>query len=148
TSLDSKGPAANLAVYSTALSPNYNVWENVKIFVARAIRSAKNHGLKRMAVLLNTDAALPFVGKIVEGALLGGYTFDRYKREKSELHNFQLQIVALKAHDQQNRHYLSRYTVVSEAVNEARDMVNEPGSVATPEYLAQAARAIAKESEL
>ena len=85
TSLDSKGPAGNLAVYSTALSPNYNLWENVKIFMARAIRRAKDYGLKRIAVVLNTEAALPFVGKVVEGAILGSYTFDRYKKEKSDL---------------------------------------------------------------
>jgi len=148
TSLDSKGPAGNLAVYSTALSPNYNIWENVKIFMARAIRRAKDYGLKRIAVVLNTEAALAFVGKVVEGAILGSYTFDRYKKEKADLNGLHLSIVALKSHDQENRHYMSRYTVVSDAVNEARNMVNEPGSVATPEYLAQAARDIAKESDL
>jgi leucyl aminopeptidase len=148
TSLDSKSPAANLAVYSTALNPNYNVWENLKIFVARAVRLAKDHGLKRIAVLLNTNDAAPFVGKAVEGAILGGYTFDRYKKDKNTWDNIQLNVVALKAHDANNRHYLSRYTLVSEAVNEARDMINEPGSIATPEYLAQAARRIAKESDL
>lgn len=148
TSLDSKGPAANLAVYATDLSPNYNIWENVKIFVARAVRRAKDHGLRNMAVLLNTDAASPFIGKAVEGAILGGYTFDRYKKEKSELQKFQLSILGVKSHDQQNRHFVSRYITVSEAINEARDMVNEPGSVATPEYLAQAAREIAKQADL
>jgi leucyl aminopeptidase len=54
----------------------------------------------------------------------------------------------LKSHEQTNRHYLERYTLVSEAVNEAREMINEPGSVATPEYLADAARKIAKQSNL
>jgi hypothetical protein len=29
TSLDGKGSAANLAIYATALSPNFNIWENV-----------------------------------------------------------------------------------------------------------------------
>jgi hypothetical protein len=66
TSLDGRGPARNLAVYSTRLNPSYNVWENVKIFVARAIRLAGDHGLGRVSVLLNTDAALPFLGKAVE----------------------------------------------------------------------------------
>src|SRR5262245_4105570 len=55
TSLDSKGTVGNLAVYSTALSPAFNVWENVKIFVAKAIRLANSHGYKRVALLLNTD---------------------------------------------------------------------------------------------
>jgi leucyl aminopeptidase len=146
--VDSEGPVGNLLIHSTALSPNYNVWENVKIFVARSIQLAQNHGLKRIAVLLNTDDAAPFIGKAVEGAILGSYTFDRYKKEKSDLQNLQFNIIGLKAHDQRNRQYVSRYTLVSEVVNEARDMINEPGSVATPEYLAQAARGIAKEADL
>ncbi|HYR87452.1 MAG TPA: leucyl aminopeptidase [Terriglobia bacterium] len=148
TSLDSRGPARNLAVFSTALSTSYNLWENVKIFIARSIRLAKNHGLNRVSVLMNTDDAAPFVGKAVEGAILGSYTFDRYKKEKSDLDKVQFQIVALKAHEQQNRQKVSRYTIVSEAINEARDMINEPGSVATPEYLAEAARKIAKDAGL
>jgi leucyl aminopeptidase len=148
TSLDSRTPVGNLAVYSTALSPSYNIWENVKIFVARAIRAAKDHGLARVTLALNTDAAAPFIGKAVEGALLGSYSFDRYKKEKSDLDKIQINIVCLKPHDQKNRHYVSRYTLVSEAVNEARDVINEPGSVATPEYLAEAARDIAKKIDL
>jgi leucyl aminopeptidase len=148
TSLDSRGSVRNLAVYSTALSPSYNIWENVKIFVSRAIRAATDHGLARVTLALNTDAAAPFIGKAVEGALLGSYSFDRYKKEKSELDKIQFNIVCLKPHDQKNRHYLSRYTLVSEAANEARDAINEPGSVATPEYLAEAARDIAKKADL
>ena len=41
-----------------------------------------------------------------------------------------------------------RYTIVSEAVNEARDLINEPGSAVVPETMAEAARKIAKESNL
>jgi len=148
TSLDSKSPVRNLAVYSTALSHGYNVWENVKIFVAKAIRLARDHGLNRVSLLLNTNDALPFIGKAVEGAILGGYSFDRYKREKNDLDKIQFNIVALKANDAQNRHYLTRYMLVSNSINEARDMINEPGSVVIPEYLAEAARRIAKESDL
>jgi leucyl aminopeptidase len=148
TALDANSAARHLAVYSTALSPSYNLWENVKIFVAKAIRLAKDHGLQRVAVALNTNEASPFIGKAVEGAILGGYTFDRYKKEKNSVDRIQFSIIALKAHDSANRHYLSRYTLVSEAVNEARDMINEPGSVVTPEYMAQAARRIAKDADL
>lgn len=148
TSLDSQGSVRNLLVFSTALNPDYNVWENVKTFVARSIRLATDYSLPRISVLMNTDEAAPFVGKVVEGAILGTYSFDRYKKEKSDLNKIQLEIVALKAHDQGNRHYLNRYTIVSQAVNEARDVINEPGSVATPEYLAEIAGKIAKEADL
>jgi leucyl aminopeptidase len=146
--LDSGGSVKHLLVFSTASSPVHNSWENLKIFVARSIRSARDHGLRKVTVLLNTDAAAPFIGKAVEGVILGGYTFDKYKKEKTDPNTPQVEIVASKSHDKQNRHYLDRYTIVSEAVNEARDMINEPGSVATPEYLAQAARRIAKETGL
>ena len=148
TSLDSRVGSQHVVIFSTILEPSYNVWESLKIFVARSIRMARDHGLSRVCVVLNTEEAAPFIGKAVEGAILGAYTFDRYKTEKAEFHKVEVTIAALKSHDQQNRHYLQRYTAVSDAVNEARDMINEPGSVATPEYLAEAARKIAKESDL
>jgi len=148
TSLDSRAGDQHVVIFSTILEPSYNVWESLKIFVARSIRMARDHGLSRVCVVLNTEEAAPFIGKAVEGAILGAYTFDRYKTEKAEFHKVEVTIAALKSHDQQNRHYLQRYTAVSDAVNEARDMINEPGSVATPEYLAEAARKIAKESDL
>src|SRR5215468_9805547 len=52
TSLDSRSAAGNLAVYSTALNPGYNTWENVKIFVARAVRSAHDHGLRDVSLVM------------------------------------------------------------------------------------------------
>jgi leucyl aminopeptidase len=143
--VDTRSNVRNLILYSTALSPSYNVWENVKIFVRQALNTAKDLGLNRISILLNTPAAGPFIGKAAEGAILGGYSFDKYKKEKSPLQKINVDIVALRANDQQNRHYLDRYSIVSEAINEARDIINEPGSVATPEYLAETARRIAKE---
>jgi leucyl aminopeptidase len=148
TALDTRSPIRNLLVFSTSLSTAYNVWENCKTFVARSIRLARDLGLTKVAVVLNTDAAVPFVGKAVEGAILGSYTFDKYKKEKSDLNRMQVSLVTLKSHDQHNRHYLNRYTIVSEAVNEARDMINEPGAIATPEYLAAAAQKIARQADL
>src|ERR1051326_6600888 len=147
-SVNSDSVVQNVVIFSTTLSPNYNIWENLKTFVARPAHLAKARGLRSLCVLMNTALAAPFVGKAVEGAIIGGYTFDRYKTEKADLAKMQITLAALKSHDLQNRHYLERYTVVCNAVNEARDMINEPGSVATPEYLADAARKIAKDSDL
>jgi leucyl aminopeptidase len=145
TSLDGRSNPRNLVIYSTAFSTSYNVWENVKIFVRHALNLAKDLGLTRVSILLNTTDAVAFIGKAVEGAILGAYSFDKYRREKSPLSKISVDLVALRSQDQENRHYLDRYTIVSEAINEARDIINEPGSVATPEYLAATARRIAKE---
>ena len=95
-SLDSRGAVRHVAIYSTTLSPSYNSWENVKIFVARAVRKANDHGLKRVSFLLNTDEALPYVGKAVEGAILGSYSFDRYKKEKADFDKVQCNLITLK----------------------------------------------------
>src|SRR6185436_82080 len=148
TQLDSKSSVKNIVVFSTVFNPAFNVWENLKTFIARAIRMALDLGLSRISVLLNTEDAVPFIGKAVEGAILGSYTFDKYRTEKTDLRNIQVEIVGLKAHDASNRRYLNRYTIVSEAVNSARNMINEPGSVVVPEYMAVAAKTIAKEADL
>jgi len=37
TSVNSGSGVQNVAIFSTALSPSYNVWESFKIFVARAV---------------------------------------------------------------------------------------------------------------
>ena len=136
--LDLKGGPRNLLVHSTALNKTHNLWETSKIFVSRSIRFAQDRGLDRIAVVLNTHDAVPFVGKAVEGAILGSYTFDRYRREKTDRSKLQLQIVGLKSQDERNKRALHRYTVVSNAVNEARDMINEPGAVVVPETMAEA----------
>jgi leucyl aminopeptidase len=148
TTLDPNVPARNLAVYSTSLNTSYNTWENLKIFIARAIRSATDHGLNDVTVMLNTADAVAYIGKAVEGAILGSYSFDRYKKEKAAFNEIQFNIAGLKEHDKQNRLYVARYTLVSEVTNDARDIINEPGSVVTPEFLAQAARDVAKKSDL
>ena len=147
-----KSAATHLAVYSTSLDPAFNVWENLKTYVAKAIHTARDHGLRRVSIVMNTEAAAPFVGKAVEGAILGAYCFDSYKKDSKERQEFfdkmRVDLITLKSNDEQNRRYLDRYTTVSEAVNYARDLINEPGSVVTPARLAEDARAIAKESKL
>jgi Leucyl aminopeptidase len=54
----------------------------------------------------------------------------------------------LEDHEESNQRNLHRYTIVSNAANEARTLINEPGGIATPEFLAQAARKVAREANL
>jgi leucyl aminopeptidase len=147
-----RSAASHIAVYSTSLDSGFNVWENLKTYVAQSVRTARELGLKRVSIVLNTPEAAPFIGKAVEGALLGAYCFDAYKKENRERSEFfdkmRVDLIGLKSLDKENRSYLNRYRTVSEAVNLARDLINEPGSVVTPARLAEEARAIAKESGL
>jgi leucyl aminopeptidase len=137
---------ALVAYWSPGLK-SWNLWENVKTFTARALRLARDTRAPRVAVVVNTAEAAPLVGKVVEGAVIGSYTFDRYKQEKDEFLQKEAQLVVLVHPDHQAdaEARKARYAWVSENVNRARELMNEPGSVVTPEYLADRAGEIAKE---
>jgi len=139
-----------LVVYWSPSLEGWNLWENVKTFTARALRLARDYRLARVGIVVNTNEAAPFVGKVVEGAVLGAYTFDRYKQEKDDFlkQKVELLLIASPEHRADAEARKGRYAWVSETVNECRDLVNEPGSVVTPEQLAIRAGEIAKEVDL
>src|SRR5688500_1982481 len=146
---DGASARALVAYWSPSLQ-SWNLWENVKTFTARALRLARDLRLARVGVALNAADAAPLVGKVVEGAVIGAYTFDRYRQEKDEFLQKDAQLVVLVHPDQQAdaEARKSRYAWVSENVNLARELINEPGAVVTPQVLADRAAEIAKEVSL
>ena len=142
--------ARTLVAYWSPSLKSWNLWENVKTFTARALRLARDCRYVRIGILMNTAAAAPLVGKVTEGALLGAYTFDRYKQERDDFLHKEAQVTILvdPEHRADAEARKARYTWVSENVNQARDLINEPGSVVTPETLAERAAEIAKETGL
>jgi leucyl aminopeptidase len=143
-----EGSAAQaVVVYWSPSLKNWNLWENVKTFVARGLRLARDYRMARVDVLVNAREAAPLVGKVTEGALVGSYTFDRYKQEKDEFlaKEAQLTVFVHPDHQADAEARKARYSWVSENVNRARDLINEPGAVVTPESMADTAGEIAKE---
>jgi leucyl aminopeptidase len=140
-------PAKALLVYWNPALKGWNLWENVKTFAARSLRVARDERLPRLAYVLNTPEAAPYAGKVVEGFVIGGYTFDRYKQEKDEFiaKEVQVQILVHKDHQADAEARRGRYAWVAENVNLCRDLINEPGAVVTPEVLAERATVVAKE---
>jgi leucyl aminopeptidase len=144
------GRAKALVVYWSPSLKSWNLWENVKTFTAKALRMARDLNLPQVALVLNTGEAAPLVGKAVEGAVVGAYTFDKYKQEKDDFlaSKATLTILAHPDHRADAEARKARYAWVSENVNRARDLINEPGSVVTPAVLAERAAEIAKEVDL
>src|SRR5262249_20940300 len=122
----------------------------VKTFTAKALRLARDYRQARIALVLNTRDVAPFVGKAVEGALLGAYTFDKYRQEKDEFlaKDASLVVIAHPHHQADAQARNARYPGVWENVSRGRDLINEPGAAVTPEVIAERASEIAKELEL
>jgi len=143
-------PARALVVYWSPLLKSWNLWENVKTYTARALRLARDYRLAKVGLVLNTRQAAPYVGKAVEGAVLGAYSFDRYRQEKDPFLAKEC-VLTILAHPEQQAEAEARkgrYAWVAENVNRARDLINEPGAVVTPESIAAEAGEIAREVEL
>jgi leucyl aminopeptidase len=142
--------ARALVVYWSPQLKGWNLWENLKTFTARALRLARDYRMPNVGIVVNTKDSAPFVGKVVEGAILGSYTFDRYRQEKDEFlaKEATLTIFVHKDHETDAEARKSRYLWVSENVNRARDLISEPGAVVTPDFFANEANEIAREVDL
>jgi leucyl aminopeptidase len=143
-------PARALVVYWSPQLRGFNLWENVKTFSARALRLARDYRMPQVGFALNGAEAAPLVGKAVEGAALGSYVFDRYRQEKDEFFakDASFTVLAHPDHEADAEARRARYLWVSENVNRARDLINEPANVVTPESIASLAGEIARELEL
>src|SRR3989304_1373476 len=116
-----------------------------------AVRRSRDLGAKVVSTVLLGDGLSPKVSAqaLAEGALLGTYTFDRYKREKNEKAVEELRVV-----DPQRRQEaaikdgLRLGELFASAACFPRDLVNEPANQVTPTYLSKVAEEIAKDGRL
>jgi leucyl aminopeptidase len=139
----------HLLIFHTMLDSNYNIWEKVKIFASKALGYGKDFDFKKIAVLLDGKNAPSFLGKIAEGLILGGYSYDKFKKEKDTfVAGLEVQLVIDPAAEKESESRLARYRMVSDAANEARQIVNDPGAEVTPEVLASLAIKIGQENHL
>jgi leucyl aminopeptidase len=91
------------------------------------------------------------VQSFVEGLLLGAYRFDRYKAEDDNGDRARWQSVTILANDGDvatARDAIRRGEILAEAAMWARDLVNIPALDATPAFLADEAKKMAKENGL
>ena len=75
----------HILVQHTSLVKPYDLPEKVKILAARALDQAHDLDLTQVTFLLNGKDAPELFGAVVEGVALGGYRFDKYRKEKGPL---------------------------------------------------------------
>lgn len=107
-------------------------------------REAERLGARRAAAWIGEGGDPSAVGAFAEGFLLAGYRFDRYRSEARAARTDALLLVGPDLpRPREAAALLDGVRAVVEGVYTARDLVNEPPSVATPRYLADHAGQLA-----
>ncbi len=119
--------------------------EALKRAVSKAISLKEDEGIERVAVFVDT-ADPDLVKAVQEGAMLGGYFFDKYLKEKKEP-------VCVEAilPDKPSKELTAALEVEKEIfiwTNLARDLLNEPPNAINPESLAEIFKTKGKEAGL
>src|SRR6266850_1004033 len=121
--------------------------EQLRVAAARSVKLARAAGAKSLSIAGPIDGAAQ-VQALAEGASLGAYVFDRYKKEKKPL---KLARVELLVRGKPARELIDAAELgrkIADAVCAARNLVNDSPGRVTPRVLAQAARKSAEESGL
>ncbi len=121
--------------------------ERLRQAAARAAQRAADAGCERVAFALPPGMDPEESARAcVEGALMGWYRFTRYKTGRDDAPR-EVKALALYVADADlpaARAGSRRGMIVGEAVNQVRDLGNLPANVATPTYVADHARRIAR----
>jgi leucyl aminopeptidase len=122
--------------------------DQLRMAAARAVKLAKASGAKSLALAVPSGGAEPALQALAEGASLGAYTFDRYKKEKKPLKLSRVELLLDGKARSAVDGAIARGAEIAAAVCLARDLVNESPGKATPSALAAAARKVAEEGGL
>jgi leucyl aminopeptidase len=129
--------------------------ERLRRELGDALVEADRLGASTVALPLPAEPHLPFraaeaARAVGEAALMGTYRFDRYRSEPrpGRRHLRSIVVATGKAPASQVQAGLSYGRRVAAAVNLARDLVNEPPGILTPERMAEIALAEAKQAGL
>ena len=112
--------------------------------VAAAVAAARARELSARSLSWAVPAGAGVAGALVEGTLLGLYKFDAFKTSADDAESPEITSLEVVA-ELDVADAVSQARVRAEAQNAARDLQNLPSNVATPEFLAERAEAIAGE---
>jgi leucyl aminopeptidase len=119
--------------------------------VGAALRYLKNRSIRKFALLAREkDRTEDFAQAAAEAAVTANFESDKYKTDKKA--DKSIEAVVLAGYRETDKTAgekgLAKGTVIGEAQNFTRDLVNEPANKLTPQILAQRAEAMAREAGL
>ena len=145
------GPARLLALGMGRERDQDRTLEQLRVLAARAVKAARAAGAKTLAISWPAAAEAQARGRevqaLAEGAVLGAYVFDRYKKEKKPRKLAQVRLL-LAGNGKPGKALVEAVKLgeaIAASVCDARDLVNEPAGTMTPGALAAEARRAGKE---
>lgn len=122
-----------------------DVFRNVTGKIAQKVRSL---GLPDFSIVMPSGISIDsdhFISAIVEGAMLSLYSFDKYKKEKSEKSP---NLSILVSNPQNAQKIISNTKIISEGVIFARSIANLPPNECSPSTLALFAKSLSSQNKL
>lgn len=145
-----KLPASRVAITGLGKKQELTA-DRVRSAVAETCRYLKKNGVANTVTLLqgagvNKISRESAAQSIAEGALLGLYTFRRYiKKKEDDTGEIKSLLIVVNEKDKPAlEKAVNKGTIIAEAANWARDIVNEPANNMTPTHMANAARKLAE----
>ena len=134
-------------------SSTFGAWaphdEPLKMAAARAVAMCRDHGLRKLVFAAHHTLAPAKATAIVEGVLLGDFRDRRFKgtpegTKKEEEKPLLVSIAVPEAQLAAVRTAVDRTETIIRATNHARELVNAPHNVLTPDALANEAKEISR----
>ena len=117
-------------------------YDSLAIAISNAVKRFKSTKFKKAILILDQSLEANFKA-LVEGLILGSYSFNLYKSEKDR-HKQEFAFIVEKKSKELDA-ILKESSIIANAVNSARDMVNTAPQDFTPKTFVKEAQNIAKE---
>ena len=122
--------------------------ERIRALAHEIFKHCEGVDKSRIAVLLNNEDGPAHAAQLAEGFALGSYTFNDYRSERKFTERFSVEFVVRPEVVAEVEGRVQEALFLAECQNFARDLINKPGSVAVPSYLAEQARQMAEAAGL
>jgi len=120
-------------IYLVGLGPEGKInTDTYRQAAARLVRQARRDRISSLAISGNDNKDRLVSQGLAEGAILGAYTFNRYRRPDKDDNVVVEQVTVING----DTTGVKQGTILALAQNTARDLANEPGNVITPITLA------------
>ena len=124
--------------------------ENIKIAIFKTINFLKNKKIETIKLDINQNGMELKIKDIVEGLILGSYSFDRYKNSKNilNINEIKISIKSSSKSKEKLQEQLNKTLLLTQGVNYTRDIVNTPPFEFVPKSFSQKALEFTKNKNI